>query len=123
MIFITLGSRIFVRMGDHGTTQFGPQDYYVEQVIVHELYRKNGLGRYDIALIRLSDFVPFTGLSNIHFKDLVFIFLATSLFSKKCVFFLVDIKPICLPIERRLRSLDMSDIYPYVAGWGSTSYC
>ena len=39
------------------------------------------------------------------------------------MFGLDDVQPICLPIERRLRFLDVTAVYPYVAGWGSTSYC
>ncbi|XP_032793906.2 venom protease isoform X2 [Daphnia magna] len=86
---------IFVRLGEHGTSEYGPQDYYIERVTVHERFVKSGRGpSYDIAIIRLSDFIPFTS----------------------------DIQPICLPIDRRWRSLDSSDIFPYVAGWGSPSY-
>ncbi|XP_046464121.1 venom protease-like [Daphnia pulex] len=86
---------IFVRLGDHGTTEYGPQDYYIERVTVHQRYVKSGRGSsYDIAIIRLSDFIPFTS----------------------------DIQPICLPIDRRWGSLDIAGISGYVAGWGSTSY-
>lgn len=50
-----------MRLGDHGTTEYGPQDYYIERVTVHQRYVKSGRGSsYDIAIIRLSDFIPFT---------------------------------------------------------------
>ena len=55
-----------MRLGDHGVTQYGPQDYYIERVIVHERYEKSGRGpSYDIAIVRLSDFIPFSSKQTV----------------------------------------------------------
>jgi hypothetical protein len=113
-----------VRLGEHGTTEYGPQDYYIERVIVHQSYVKNGRGSsYDIAIIRISDFIPYTSeYNNILLQISVqnwYIFL-------NFIFvlgYLGDIQPICLPIDSRWHSLDITGISAYVAGWGSTSYC
>ena len=51
--------RIFVRLGEHGITGDGPQDYYIESVMVHEHYVAAG-SRNDIAIIRLPEWVSFT---------------------------------------------------------------
>ena len=39
------------------------------------------------------------------------------------LYYLGDAQPICLPIEPRVKDMDMVNLMPYVAGWGSTSYC
>lgn len=113
--------RIFVRLGEHGASEYGPQDYYIERVTVHERFVKSGRGpSYDIAIIRLSDFIPFSSMITYYPafpRKIVLQYYRTA-----CEF-LGDIQPICLPIDRRWRSLDISDIFPYVAGWGSPSYC
>lgn len=63
-------SRIFVRLGEHGTSEYGPQDYYIERVTVHERFVKSGRGpSYDIAIIRLSDFIPFTSMITFYSKS------------------------------------------------------
>lgn len=37
-----------------------------------------------------------------------------------CVFCLVFIQPICLPITQTMKNVDMSRSLPFIAGWGTT---
>ncbi|XP_031780170.1 venom protease isoform X2 [Nasonia vitripennis] len=86
-----------VRLGAHDleNTDDGshPIDVIVESYVVHPEYN-NTSKENDIAILRLDRDVEFT--KAIH--------------------------PICLPIEKNLRNRDFVGTYPFVAGWGATSY-
>ena len=50
-----------MRLGEHGTSVYGPQDYYIEKVTIHERFVAGSRTlRNDIAIIRLADYIPFT---------------------------------------------------------------
>ncbi|XP_062557292.1 uncharacterized protein LOC134222163 [Armigeres subalbatus] len=87
----------FVRLGEYDitTTNDGanPVDIYVEKVIVHEQYNEKTI-QNDVALIRLQSEAPFTDM----------------------------IRPICMPVEEPMRSLNLTYYSPFVAGWGTTSF-
>lgn len=66
-------------------------DITVEEKIVHENYESNSKNQHnDIALLRLSRTVKYTDF----------------------------IKPICLPLDNKLRNSDLSGVELDVSGWG-----
>ncbi|KAL7296685.1 hypothetical protein TKK_0010100 [Trichogramma kaykai] len=70
-----------------------PVDVSVERTIPHPGYNRTSKEN-DIAVLRLSRDVEFT----------------------------LEIRPICLPLKSRIRNRNLVGSFPYVAGWGATSY-
>ncbi|CAB0030782.1 unnamed protein product [Trichogramma brassicae] len=70
-----------------------PVDVSVEKTIPHPGYNRTSKEN-DIAVLRLSRDVEFT----------------------------LEIRPICLPLKSRIRNRNLVGSFPYVAGWGATSY-
>jgi len=87
-----------VRLGDldlNDRIQDGatPLDVRVDRAILHEGYSATKRNN-DIALVRLRDPVPFSRL----------------------------IQPICIPKAPELRSNNFARYFPFIAGWGATSF-
>lgn len=85
----------FVRLGEHDlsrTDEAQHVDVPVVKVLKHPNYTRSN-GRNDIALLYLGENVQFSA----------------------------RITPICIPFEPRLRSKDITDYNPFVAGWGKTT--
>jgi len=84
-----------VRLGSHGKNKFALQDHYIRGITIHERYVPSNQGPInDIAIITLASTVTFTA----------------------------DVQPICLPINRNVRNLNLPGRSLHVAGWGSTSF-
>ncbi|XP_058116374.1 venom protease-like [Anopheles ziemanni] len=87
----------FVRLGEHdlSSDQDGanPVDIYIQRWLVHE--------RYDATLIR---------------NDIALIWL------QKSVSITDAVRPICLPLEARQRTKDLTYYAPFIAGWGAVAF-
>uniref|UniRef100_A0A182MER7 CLIP domain-containing serine protease n=1 Tax=Anopheles culicifacies TaxID=139723 RepID=A0A182MER7_9DIPT len=87
----------FVRLGEHDITtdQDGasPVDVYIQRWLVHERYDEKTIHN-DIALVLLQKSVPITD----------------------------TVRPICLPLEAKQRTKDVTYFAPFIAGWGAVSF-
>lgn len=88
---------ILVRLGEHdlSTTNDGAQpiDLYIEKKIVHEEYNAQQITN-DIGIVKLQQNAPINE----------------------------KIRPICLPLSEALKTRDLTNYLPFVAGFGSTSF-
>uniref|UniRef100_A0A182JK15 Uncharacterized protein n=2 Tax=Anopheles atroparvus TaxID=41427 RepID=A0A182JK15_ANOAO len=93
----TQGGLYFVRLGEHDLTSdqdgANPVDIYIQRWLVHE--------RYDATIIR---------------NDIALLWLQRSVAIDE------TIRPICLPLETRQRTKDLTYYAPFIAGWGAVSF-
>uniref|UniRef100_A0A4Y0BPW2 Peptidase S1 domain-containing protein n=1 Tax=Anopheles funestus TaxID=62324 RepID=A0A4Y0BPW2_ANOFN len=87
----------FVRLGEHDITSdqdgANPIDVYIQRWLVHERYDEKTIHN-DIALVLLQ----------------------------KTVIISETIRPICLPLDTKQRTKDITYYAPFIAGWGAVSF-
>ncbi|XP_040158699.1 uncharacterized protein LOC120897712 [Anopheles arabiensis] len=87
----------FVRLGEHDITSdqdgANPVDIYIQRWVVHERYDEKKIYN-DIALVLLQKSVTITEA----------------------------VRPICLPLEAKQRTKDLTYYAPFIAGWGAVGY-
>jgi serine protease 56 len=88
---------VSVRLGEHDITSNNdgaqPIDVPVEWKIAHDRFDPKTVSN-DVGLVKLKQTVA---VNN-------------------------KVRPICLPFREPLRSRDLTDYQPFIAGWGSTSF-